>query len=168
MVAARGAAGARLRAVRLVDDFFVSGPLQQAALELVSAPAWRRHLKPLRGALRERRDALAAAVARDLPDLRLAPLPDGGLHLWGRLPDHVDDVRLAADAAGPASSSSAGTPFFAADAPGLVPAPDVRRRRAREPRRGRPAARRRLPQPRFVLTLALHQRVRGDVPRRSG
>ncbi len=118
MVAARGAAGARLRAVRHVDDFFVSGPLQQAALELVSAPGWRRHLKQLSGALRERRDALAAAVARDLPDLRLAPLPGGGLHLWGQLPDHVDDVRLAADAAGAGVVVFAGTPFFAADAPG--------------------------------------------------
>jgi DNA-binding transcriptional MocR family regulator len=118
MVAARGAAGARLRAMRHVDDFFVSGPLQQAALELVSAPAWRRHLKHLSGALRERRDALAAAVTRDLPDLRLAPLPDGGLHLWGQLPDHVDDVRLAAEAAGAGVVVFPGTPFFAADAPG--------------------------------------------------
>jgi histidinol-phosphate/aromatic aminotransferase/cobyric acid decarboxylase-like protein len=30
-IGARGAAGARLRAARIVDDFFVSGPLQEAA-----------------------------------------------------------------------------------------------------------------------------------------
>ena len=40
-IGARGAAGARLRAARIVDDFFVSGPLQEAALEVVSAPGWR-------------------------------------------------------------------------------------------------------------------------------
>ena len=63
-IGARGAAGARLRAARIVDDFFVSGPLQEAALEVVSAPGWRRHRRRLRAALRERRDALAAALQR--------------------------------------------------------------------------------------------------------
>ena len=57
-VAARGPAGARLRAARIVEDLFVSAPLQQAALDLVSSPGWRRHLKALRVGLRERRDAL--------------------------------------------------------------------------------------------------------------
>ena len=47
-VAARGPAGARLRAARIVEDLFVSAPLQHAALELVSSPGWRRHLKALR------------------------------------------------------------------------------------------------------------------------
>ena len=58
-IGARGAAGARLRAARIVDDFFVSGPLQEAALEVVSAPGWRRHRRRLRAELRARRDALA-------------------------------------------------------------------------------------------------------------
>ncbi len=116
-VSARGAAGARLRAMRHVDDFFVSGPLQHAALELVAGAAWRRHLRTLRTVLRERRDALAAAVADELPQLTLAPLPRGGLHLWGRLPDGVDDVRLAADAAAAGVIVSPGSPAFATDAP---------------------------------------------------
>ena len=54
---------ARLRAARIVEDLFVPGPLQEAALELVGAPAWRAHLQRLRRVLRERRDALAAALA---------------------------------------------------------------------------------------------------------
>ncbi len=62
-VAARGPAGARLRAARIVEDLFVSAPLQHAALELVSSPGWRRHLKALREGLRERRDALSGALA---------------------------------------------------------------------------------------------------------
>jgi DNA-binding transcriptional MocR family regulator len=117
-LAARGTAGARLRAMRHVDDFFVSGPLQHAALELVATAAWRRHLRTLRVALRERREALAAAVERDLPELSLAPLPRGGLHLWGRLPDGIDDVRLAAEAAVAGVIVSPGTPAFASDPPG--------------------------------------------------
>jgi DNA-binding transcriptional MocR family regulator len=117
-VGARGAAGARLRAVRLVDDLFVSGPLQEAALELVSSPAWRRHRRRLRDALGERRDALAGALARRVPELRVARLPAGGLHLWAELPDGVDDVALAAAAAARDVVVYPGRPWFPADAPG--------------------------------------------------
>jgi len=116
-VGARGAAGARLRAVRVVDDLFVSGPLQEAALELVSSPAWRRHLRRLRAALRERRDALAAAVDRRLPELRVAGRPAGGLHLWAALPEDVDDVALAAAAAARGVVVYPGRPWFPAESP---------------------------------------------------
>jgi DNA-binding transcriptional MocR family regulator len=117
-VGARGAAGARLRAVRIVDDLFVAGPLQEAALELLASPARRRHLRRLRGALRVRRDALVAALARDLPEVRLGPLPAGGLHLWVALPDGVDDVALAAAAAARDVVVYPGRPWFPAEAPG--------------------------------------------------
>jgi DNA-binding transcriptional MocR family regulator len=117
-VGARGAAGARLRAVRLVDDLFVSGPLQEAALDLVTSPAWRRHLRRLRAALRERRDALAGAVERNVPDLRVTGLPAGGLHLWAALPDDVDDVAAAAAAAARGVVVYPGRPWFPADPPG--------------------------------------------------
>ena len=61
-VAARGPAGARLRAARVVEDLFVSAPLQHAALDLVSSPGWRRHLKALR--VRAARAAGRAGRAR--------------------------------------------------------------------------------------------------------
>jgi len=114
---ARGPAGARLRAARIVDDFFVSGPLQQAALELVVSPAWRRHLKLLGGALRERRDALAAAVADDLPGARLRSLPGGGLHLWVTLPDGIDERATVAAAGATGVIVSPGRPWFCAQPP---------------------------------------------------
>ena len=50
-LAARGPAGARLRAARVVDDFFVSGPLQHAALDLVSSAPRRAHRRRLRAGL---------------------------------------------------------------------------------------------------------------------
>ena len=56
---ARGPAAARLRAARIVEDLFVSGPLQEAALELVGTPGWRAHLRRLR-----RRAARAPRRAR--------------------------------------------------------------------------------------------------------
>ncbi len=128
-VVARGPAAARLRAARVVEDLFVSGPLQETALELVGAPAWRAHLRRLRKILRERRDALAAAVAEQLPGPRVARLPQGGMNLWVRLDPGEDDRELArrADAAG--VIVFAGAPFFAAEAP----APFVRLTFAYEP-----------------------------------
>jgi DNA-binding transcriptional MocR family regulator len=115
---ARGPVAERLRALRLVDDFFVPRLLQDAALELVSAPAWRAHLSRLSRALAERRAALLAALADLLPDVLVSRLPAGGLHLWARLPDHVDDLRLAAQARVAGVLVSPGRPYFCAEPPG--------------------------------------------------
>jgi DNA-binding transcriptional MocR family regulator len=117
-IGARGAAGARLRGARIADDFFVSGPLQEAALEIVSSPAWRRHRRRLRSELGARRDALAAALARRLPALWVTSMPAGGLHLWVALPEGTDDVALANAAAAEGVVVFPGRPWFPADAPG--------------------------------------------------
>ncbi len=114
---AQGPAGMRLRAARSLDDFFVAGPLQQAALELVTAPGWQRHRRALRAALRERRDALRDALRRHLPEVRPVTVPRGGLHLWVRLPDDLDDVALTTAAAAEAVVISAGRPWYAAEPP---------------------------------------------------
>lgn len=117
-VAARGPAGARLRAARVVEDLFVSAPLQQAALELVSSPGWRRHLKALRGGLRERRDALVAAVERDFGRDAIDRVPTGGLHLWLHLPHGTDEAALIAAAARAGVIVSGCVPSFAAEPTG--------------------------------------------------
>jgi DNA-binding transcriptional MocR family regulator len=117
-VAARGPAGARLRAARIVEDLFVSAPLQQAALELVSSPGWRRHLKALRVGLRERRDALVAAVERDFGRGAIERVPTGGLHLWLHLPDGTDEAALIAAAARAGVIVSGCVPSFAAEPTG--------------------------------------------------
>ena len=123
---ARGPAAARLRAQRVVDDFFVPAPMQEAAVELLAAAGWRRHLTALHRALATRRDALLAAVA---PFGTVSRVPGGGLHLWTRLPDGVDDVEVAARAARRGLRVSAGTPYFA----GEPPAPYLRLSYAAEP-----------------------------------
>jgi DNA-binding transcriptional MocR family regulator len=114
-IGARGAAGARLRSARVLDDFFVAGPMQQAALEFVTAPAWPRHRRALRAALRVRRDALLAALHRHLPALVPAAVPGGGLHLWVRLPDGLDDVELTVAAAAERVVVFPGRPWHAAE-----------------------------------------------------
>jgi DNA-binding transcriptional MocR family regulator len=117
-VAARGQAGTRLRQTRVVEDLFVSAPLQLAALELVSSPGWRRHLKALREGLRERRDALVAAVTEHLGAQAFGRLPTGGLHMWLRLPDGTDEAALIAAAARAGVIVAGGAPSFAAEPTG--------------------------------------------------
>lgn len=111
-VIARGPAAARLRAARIVEDLFVTGPLQEAALEVVGAPAWRAHLRKLRKVLKERSDALVAALPMRVD------VPDGGMNLWVPLPPGTDDVDLAQRAKAAGVVVSPGRPFFAAEPPG--------------------------------------------------
>ncbi|WP_093885947.1 PLP-dependent aminotransferase family protein [Streptosporangium canum] len=114
---ARGPVMERMRAIRLVDDFFVTRPLQEAALELAGSPSWDRHLRALATALRERCANLAAAVARDLPDWTVTRLPSGGLHLWLRLPSGTDDTVVAGAARRHGVAVSAGRRYFATEPP---------------------------------------------------
>jgi DNA-binding transcriptional MocR family regulator len=116
-IGARGPAARRLRNARLLDDLFVAGPLQQAALDLVTSPAWDRHRRALRTALHARRGALLTALHRHLPDLTPSAVPRGGLHLWLRLPEHTDDTAVAAAAAEAGVLVFPGRPWYAAEPP---------------------------------------------------
>ncbi|WP_344654934.1 PLP-dependent aminotransferase family protein [Catenulispora subtropica] len=114
---ARGPVMERMRAVRQVDDFFVTRPLQETAVELTSAPGWARHLRALSAALRERCVTLAAALEAEIPEWRVSRLPSGGLHLWARLGPGEDDAVLAAAARRHGVSVSPGNRYFAAEPP---------------------------------------------------
>ncbi len=114
---ARGPVAERLRSLRIVDDFFVPRPLQEAALELVGAPSWRRHLSGLSSALVERRGALLAALTEHLPEARPVRVPAGGLNVWVALPDSVDDLLLAAAGREAGVLISPGRPYHAAEPP---------------------------------------------------
>jgi DNA-binding transcriptional MocR family regulator len=116
-IIARGPVADRLRALRTVDDLFVARPLQEAALELVSRPAWPRHLRNLSQALGTRAATLAGAVSGMLPAVEVR-LPRGGMHLWARLPDGADDVAVAEAARRAGVVVMPGRPFFPAERPG--------------------------------------------------
>lgn len=122
VLAARGPALERLRAIHVVDTFFVPRPLQEAALELVGSAAWHRHLVSVAGELRRRREALTAALRSELPDLALPHIPSGGYHLWPALPDGVDDGTLTAAALRAGVAIAPGRPYFGTE----PPAPHVR------------------------------------------
>ncbi|MEU2545729.1 PLP-dependent aminotransferase family protein [Streptomyces roseolus] len=116
-LAARGPVLERLRAIQIVDSFFVPRPLQEAALELVGAPAWSRHLRTVSQELKARRDTLTAAVALRLPELALPHIPSGGYHLWLRLPDALPEPALLAAALRAGVAAAPGRPYFCAEPP---------------------------------------------------
>ncbi|MFD3875140.1 PLP-dependent aminotransferase family protein [Streptomyces sp. NPDC058623] len=121
-IAARGPVLDRLRAIQVVDNFFVSRPLQEAALELVGAPAWPRHLRAVAAELRHRRDVLAGALRRELPAVEVPHLPSGGYQLWARPGGPGDDAEFAATALRAGVAVAPGRPYFCAE----PPAPYVR------------------------------------------
>ncbi|GAB7188355.1 PLP-dependent aminotransferase family protein [Kitasatospora sp. Ki12] len=116
-VTARGPVMRRLLGMRRVDDFFIARPLQEAAVELLSTPAWDRHLRTLATSLRHRCAVLADALARELPDWDLHRIPEGGLHLWLRLPAHLTETEVANAAPAHRVSVNPGRPHFPAEAP---------------------------------------------------
>ncbi|RSO05492.1 GntR family transcriptional regulator [Streptomyces sp. WAC 05379] len=126
-LAARGPVLERLRAIQVVDSFFVPRPLQEAAVELVGSPAWPRHLRAISAELRTRRDTMTAALRLDLPELALPHIPSGGYHLWLRLPDGTGGTSRAFGPGGESALNSAalragvavtpGRPYFSAEPP---------------------------------------------------
>ncbi|MFD3698765.1 PLP-dependent aminotransferase family protein [Streptomyces sp. NPDC058646] len=116
-IAARGPVVDRLRAIQVVDSFFVPRPLQEAALELVGAPAWPRHLRAVAAELRHRREVLAGALRRELPGLELPHLPSGGYQLWVRTGGAGDDTAFAAAALRAGVAVAPGRPYFCAEPP---------------------------------------------------
>ncbi|MFG3164181.1 PLP-dependent aminotransferase family protein [Streptomyces sp. NPDC048232] len=116
-LAARGPVLERLRAIQVVDTFFVPRPLQEAALELVGSPAWPRHLRAIAAELKDRRDAMTSALRLRLPEVSLPHIPSGGYHLWLRLPDGTDEVALTAAALRAGVAITPGRPYFSAEPP---------------------------------------------------
>jgi len=115
---ARGPALTRLRRGRITDDLFVAPVLQHAALDVLTAPGWNRHLTGLRRALRQRRDSLVAALRTDLPECQLHLVPAGGVHLWLRLPEGADETATLNAAHQHGVSVSPGRSYFPAEPPG--------------------------------------------------
>ncbi|MFE6778203.1 PLP-dependent aminotransferase family protein [Streptomyces sp. NPDC057702] len=117
-LAARGPVRDRLRAIQVVDSFFVPWPLQEATLEFVGSPAWPRHLRAVAVELRRRREALVAALGAELPDLPPARVPRGGFHLWLPLPPGTDESAVVRAALHAGVAVAPGRPSYAAEPPG--------------------------------------------------
>ena len=115
-IIARGPVASRLHAIRVVDDLFVARPLQEAALDLLTRPAWERHLRGLGQELARRASVLARDLRTLLPAVRFLS-PVGGMHLWARLPAGTDDIEVARAARQAGVIIMPGHPFFPAEPP---------------------------------------------------
>ncbi|MGY4644925.1 aminotransferase-like domain-containing protein [Cellulomonas sp. URHB0016] len=116
-VIARGPARDRILADRAAETMYVSGLLQAAALDVVTQPAWRTHLRTLAPALRARRDLLLAALREHAPELDIDHVPAGGLNLWAQLPDGTDAARFSDDCQARGVAIAPGDEWFPAEAP---------------------------------------------------
>ncbi len=93
-IVARGPARQRILADTEVESIYVSSMLQTVALDVVTQPAWRSHLRRLAQQLGARRDLLVAALTEHAPSVTLEQVPAGGLNLWARLPEGTDLARF--------------------------------------------------------------------------
>ncbi|OEV15541.1 PLP-dependent aminotransferase family protein, partial [Streptomyces nanshensis] len=121
-LAARGPVLERLRAIQVVDSFFVPRPLQEAALELVGSPSWGRHLAAVAAELRSRRTVMATALRSELPAFALPHVPAGGGSLWLRIPatgagTGPDETAITSAALRASVAIAPGTPYFCAEPP---------------------------------------------------
>jgi DNA-binding transcriptional MocR family regulator len=106
----------RIKSLRVTDDMFTGGFTQELFLEFVASSAWGRHMARLKEGLAAKRDLALAMVRRYIGDAAVSK-PEGGLHLWLRLPEHVDETTFVANALRQRVHVSAGRLWFPADAP---------------------------------------------------
>ena len=114
-ILAKGPVLGRLKAMRALDDMFVTGLTQEIALELLSSSSWKGHLKRVQSALKARRDFLILKVHEQLPYLKLSSVPQGGFSLWYELPAGTDDLEYVRSAARAGVGISAGSRYFPAE-----------------------------------------------------
>ncbi|WP_345801306.1 PLP-dependent aminotransferase family protein [Microbacterium sp. AZCO] len=117
-VIARGPARERILTDRAAESMYVSGLLQAAALDVVTQPGWRSHLRGVREQLRARRDLLVRSIQEHAPAAHLEIAPVGGLNLWLRLPDGADAESLARACESRGLIVAPGTEWFPAEAAG--------------------------------------------------
>ncbi|WP_037605934.1 aminotransferase-like domain-containing protein [Streptacidiphilus rugosus] len=117
-VVARGPARERILADAQAESMYVSGLLQAVALDVVTQPAWRTHLRHLRHQLAARRDLLVGALREHAPGAVIEAVPQGGLNLWARLPDSTDLPRLARDCESAGVVIAPGDEWFPAEPTG--------------------------------------------------
>ncbi|KQQ66741.1 PLP-dependent aminotransferase family protein [Microbacterium sp. Leaf320] len=117
-VIARGPARERILADRAAESMYVSGVLQAAALDVVTQPAWRSHLRGFREQLRARRDLLLSSLAERAPAATVETVPAGGLNLWARLPEGTDVVSVVGGCEARGLIISPGSEWFPAEPSG--------------------------------------------------
>lgn len=97
-ITARGRLVDALVALKHATDLGGALVLQAALADFVTSSGYDRHLARVRRALLGRRDALLAALAREMPEGTRWTTPEGGLQVWVELPGGIDTAELLPDA----------------------------------------------------------------------
>jgi 2-aminoadipate transaminase len=87
----------RLTGLRNVIDLFTNSLAQGGLYEFCKRGLFDAHLQKVRAAYCERRDAMAFALKRYCPEISF-DVPEGGLFIWGKLPDSMDSRHLLREA----------------------------------------------------------------------
>jgi DNA-binding transcriptional MocR family regulator len=114
---ARGPVADRLRAIRMVDDLFVSRLTQETTQELVESPGWPRHIVEVGRELRERCRVVMEALAEHAPGVEVPRPPRGGMHMWVTLPRGVVEGAVVESARQHGVLVGPGRSFFATEPP---------------------------------------------------
>ncbi|RDL04035.1 GntR family transcriptional regulator [Streptomyces sp. HB202] len=152
-LAARGPVLERLRAIQVVDSFFVPRPLQEAALELVGSPSWGRHLAAVSAELGRRRTTMAARPRRRTAGTHPAAPPGGRRQPLAPAPGRRRGSRSRRAGRRLGRAARLGrrrprTPLFLRRTPGRTRPPELRRGlRSGRDRGGRPPPSYRFRQP---------------------
>ncbi len=115
---ARGPAAHRLRASQVVESFFVARPLQETAVEFVTSPGWRRHIATVQQAVIARQERLLAGLARHAPNVDVHLVPRGGMHVWLRLPQAMDEEAVVERAQRMGVLVTLGRIYYSSEPPG--------------------------------------------------
>lgn len=91
---AAGRYAARIAQLKLMSSLSAPVPSQVAISDYLTQGGYDLHLRRLRLALQQRRDAMLDAVAAHFPAGTRVTRPDGGYFLWVELPPGLDALQL--------------------------------------------------------------------------
>ncbi|MEL7071800.1 MAG: PLP-dependent aminotransferase family protein [Cyanobacteria bacterium J06581_3] len=97
---------------KLLHDFHISNASQAIVKEYLASGHYRRRLKRIHKAHRERRDHMLGLLARYFPPSVSWTVPDGGTFLWIQLPDSLTVAQVSTAAAAQKVLVGSGSAFF--------------------------------------------------------
>ncbi len=137
----------QLTRAKIMSTLSTAVPSQQALAEYLAHGGYERHLRRLRRTLARQSDLASRLATRLFPSGTRLSRPQGGYFLWVEFPEHVDTLRLHAQALDRGISTAPGRMFSARAALRPLPAAELRsparsaiRARAAHARRSRRGA----------------------------
>ncbi len=100
------------RMIQLKSDGGSCPLTQRIIVEFLSAGRLNEHISLVQATYCQNRDAMVAALRRELPEARFE-VPDGGYYVWLTLPDGVDGDAVSRAASEAGVTVLAGSKFFA-------------------------------------------------------